>query len=69
LTEYQGRGIGSEIVKTLIEYVKKNSLPQTEILLCLMSAKGKEGFYEKSGFKSRPNEFEGAGMGMEIAID
>ena len=69
LTEYQGKGIGSEIVRRLINYAKENSLPQTEISLGLMSARGKEGFYEKIGFVCRPNEKQGAGMEMSIVID
>lgn len=69
LTEHQHKGIGSEIVKKLVDYVKMNSLPKTEISLCLMSAKGKEAFYEKLGFRCRPHEYEGAGMEMEIVID
>ncbi|MFV0399679.1 MAG: GNAT family N-acetyltransferase [Oscillospiraceae bacterium] len=69
LTEYQGKGIGSAIVKKLIDHAKKSSIPKTEISLCLMCAKGKEGFYEKLGFRCRPHEYEGPGMEMEIAID
>ena len=69
LTEYQGKGIGTKIVNRLIDFVKKNSLPKTEVSLCLMCAQGKEGFYEKIGFKCRPHEYEGAGMEMEIVIE
>ena len=69
LTEYQRKGVGSKIVNRLIEYAKENSLSKTEISLCLMSASGKEEFYEKLGFKRRPYGHEGAGMDMEIMID
>ena len=68
LTECQRMGIGTEIVNRLIDFVKTNSLPQTEVSICLMSALGKEEFYEKLGFKRRPNEGEGAGMEMNIII-
>ena len=68
LTEYQGLGIGTEIVKRLIRHVKKNSIWGTSVSLYLMSAKGKEGFYEKFGFLRRPHDSEGAGMEMEIKI-
>ncbi len=68
LTEYQGCGIGREIVSRLIQYVKKNSLSGTEASVCLMCAKGKEVFYEKLGFRTRPHEYEGSGMEMEIVI-
>lgn len=68
LPEYRGKGIGSSMVKKLIQYVKKASIPGTSVSLCLMSAKDKEGFYEKLGFLRRPHEWEGAGMEMEIDI-
>ncbi len=68
LPEYQGKGIGSHMVKRLIQYVKESSVSGTSVSLCLMSAKGKEGFYEKLGFYRRPCEWEGAGMEMEIEI-
>ena len=66
LPEYQGKGIGSYMVKKLIQYVTKASTSGTSVSLCLMSAKNKEGFYEKLGFFKRPCEWEGAGMEMEI---
>lgn len=66
LPEYQGKGIGSHMVKRIIQYVKEASVSGTSVSLCLMSAKGKEGFYEKLGFFKRPCEWEGAGMEMEI---
>ena len=69
LTEYQGMGIGREIVKRLIQYAKQNSISGTSISLYLMSAQDKEGFYEKLGFRCRPHEYEGSGMEMEIEID
>lgn len=68
LTKYQGCGIGREVVSRLIQYVKENSLPETEVSVCLMCAKGKEDFYEKLGFRTRPHEYEGPGMEMEIDI-
>lgn len=69
LSEYQGRGIGSEIIKKLLAYVRKNSLSGTEVSVCLMSAQGKESFYEKFGFRRRPHEYEGFGMELEMTID
>lgn len=68
LPEYQGKGIGTQIMQRLIDYAVNNSLPGTNISLCLMSAQGKEGFYEKLGFQRRPSENEGAGMELEIDI-
>ena len=68
LTEYQGKGIGKQIMKQLINYITSNSLPNTAITIGLMAAKGKEGFYKKLGFRSRPNEQEDPGMIMNIDI-
>lgn len=68
LPEHQGKGIGSSMVKRLIDYVKETSIPGTSVSLCLMCAKNKEGFYEKMGFLRRPHEWEGSGMEMEIDI-
>ena len=69
LTEYQGMGIGKEIVKRLIQFAKQNSISGKSISLYLMCAKGKEGFYGKLGFRCRPHESEGSGMEMEVDID
>ena len=68
LPEYQGKGIGKAIMKHLIAYIEANSLPNTTVTVGLMSAKDKEAFYEKLGFRVRPNEKEGAGMVMNIPV-
>ena len=57
--EYQGRGIGKEIMKRILNYLK--DVDKTAII-GLMSSKGKESFYEKFGFIRRPNEDYGPGM-------
>jgi len=62
LPEYQGKGIGSNIMSQLMSYAKSNSIPGENITIGLMSAKNKEGFYQKFGFRNRPNEREGSGM-------
>lgn len=68
LTEYQGKGIGREIMKRLISYITSSSQSNTSITVGLMAAKGKAGFYTKLGFRSRPNEKEDPGMIMNIDI-
>ena len=65
---FQGKGIGKLIVEKLLEYIKNNSLENTTVNIGLMAAKDKEGFYEKFGFRIRPNEKEGNGMNMRIKI-
>ena len=60
--EYQGKGIGKEIMRHLTEYIENNSIPNTEVTIALMAAKGKEDFYTKLGFITRPTEKFGSGM-------
>ena len=68
LPQYQGKGIGKNMVERIIQYVKDASIPGTSVSLSLMCAKGREGFYEKMGFLKHPHEWEGAGMELEIDI-
>lgn len=58
LPEYQGRGIGKQILKILTDVCAKAKIRDIQ----LFSAKGKAGFYEKYGFKRRPED----APGMEI---
>ena len=51
LPQYQHQGIGNAQRK-----------PGWKIKIVLVAAKGKEGFYQKLGFCSRPNENSGPGM-------
>lgn len=62
--EYQGRGIGRRIVESLIERTMDAACEGERIMFILVAAGDKEPFYEKLGFKRRPNEFSGAGMSM-----
>lgn len=65
--EFRGRGVGRMIVEALLD----------EVLRCapygatigLMSAHGKEGFYEKFGFTRRPTDRLGAGMTRFVLAD
>lgn len=60
--EYQRDGIGRLLIERLIQYVKETKLPDSEIMLCLMCAKGREEFYKKFDFIARPTEGLGPGM-------
>ncbi len=66
IPDYQGSGVGQKIMEYLIDYVKKSKLPDTEIMLDLMCAVGREEFYKKYGFIARPTEKLGPGMIMYI---
>lgn len=60
--EYQNRGIGKRLVNECLSYIDSRLKPNWRIKVVIVSAKGKEGFYEKMGFLPRPNENDGAGM-------
>lgn len=60
--DYQKEGIGRLIIEKLIAYVKASKQKDTEIMLCLMCAKGREDFYKKFDFIARPTENLGPGM-------
>ncbi|AJA47265.1 GNAT family acetyltransferase [Clostridium pasteurianum DSM 525 = ATCC 6013] len=66
--EFQRKGIGKLIIEKLLDYIKNNSIPNSRVTVGLMAAKGKEGFYQKLGFRIRPNEKEGNGMMINIQI-
>lgn len=60
--EYQGMGIGREMLNRLMECALSVADSGETIMINLMSAKDKEGFYEKLGFMRRPNDERGCGM-------
>ncbi len=57
---FQGLGIGSIIMKEIVEWYK--SIEDEDTFLYANASKNREPFYEKFGFRSRPNEDVGAGM-------
>jgi predicted GNAT family N-acyltransferase len=58
--EHQGRGVGLKIMRSVMRFIKKKAFRGA--IIGLMSAKGKEQFYEKFGFWKRPNRRFGHGM-------
>ena len=60
--DYQHYGIGSAIIEDLIKYVEDLCEEGTEIMLDLMCAVGREPFYHKHEFISRPTDKLGPGM-------
>jgi len=67
--EYQGIGIGKKLVESSIQRIKADIKPGYKVKINLMSAKGKEKFYEKFGFSERPNDNFGPGMDQWIEYD
>lgn len=67
--DFQGEGVGRELVKIILDYLK-NSLEKGEkVAVYLMSAKEKELFYQKLGFDTHPNSKKGAGMSLWLEKD
>lgn len=60
--ESQGNGIGSIILSRLTKYVEELRENGSEMMFCLMCAKGREAFYEKHQFIARPTSQLGPGM-------
>ena len=62
IPEYQRQGIGTQMMDAIMGYIRLHASQNT--IIGLMSAVGKEAFYEKYGFMVRPTEKYGAGMTM-----
>ena len=60
--EYQGQGLGREIMERVMAFARDQLRPGWRIMVSLLAAEGKEGFYEKFGFAERPREHHGPGM-------
>ena len=61
---YRSSGIGTELVRRLLDTLKRELKDGWDVKVVLLSAKGREGFYERLGFSKRPNETFGCGMDM-----
>ena len=61
---YQKLGVGQVLMEKLVGHAEEIKIQGTELMLCLMCAKGREGFYEKCGFIAIPTEHLGPGMIM-----
>jgi GNAT superfamily N-acetyltransferase len=66
--DYRGMGIGKEMVTRLLNDMKEQLKPGWKVKVNLMSAPGKEPFYQKIGLSERPNKYSGAGMDMWLQM-
>ena len=62
LPEYQNKHIGTGIIENLLKQINEYKKINPNIRTYLGASKGKESFYEKFGFISRPNEELGSEM-------
>lgn len=64
--EYQSNGLGRRLIENTLSWLESQVEPGETIMVNLMSAMGKEHFYEKLGFSTRPFGNHGAGMSRWI---
>lgn len=69
LPEYQGFGVGQLIFENIMDFITNELSKGNPVMVNLMAAAGKEGFYEKFGFERRPNDSVGAGMFQWINLN
>ena len=62
IPKYQGKNIGTNIMKELLKQISIYKKMNPNIRTYLGASKGKESFYSKFGFVVRPNDELGAGM-------
>ena len=62
IPEYQGNGLGRVIMEQVMDFIHEKLKPGYKFMVSLCSAKGKDEFYKKFGFVSRPNDNFGPGM-------
>lgn len=60
--DFQNRGIGTKIMDMLTAFVTRETPVGGRSSIQLIAEKGKEGFYEKAGFKIIPHEYCGFAM-------
>jgi predicted GNAT family N-acyltransferase len=58
LSEYQGKGIGMELMNYLVKYCRRNRVNR----VVMHSQYHATGFYEKCGFKTKGEKFMDAGI-------
>jgi predicted GNAT family N-acyltransferase len=63
---FQGMNVGRLMMEDIMDFIKSKLVVNGPVMVNLMAAKDKEGFYKNFGFLTRPNEETGAGMFMWI---
>ena len=67
--EFQSRHIGKKMITMTLDFIKKDLRNGETVMISLMSAYQKEGFYEKMGFHKRPYGHHGSGMSSWVTRD
>lgn len=63
---FQGKGVGGELVRRSIAHARQALADGERCTIVLVSAGGKEPFYESFGFSSIPNDRAGHGMQLSV---
>ena len=66
--KYQGQGIGTALINNLLDRAMNKLEEGESMMIQLLAASGKKHFYEKFGFKDKPQTVE-AGMYMWMKKD
>lgn len=66
IPEYQGKGVGKLIINDMLSFIKERTPREWNVQVELVSASGKEVFYEKLGFERRSSATGGYGMFLRI---
>lgn len=66
---FQGRGLGRLLLQHIEAYIRARLQPGWTGYLQLISARGKEDFYLKSGYAAHPHDHSGAGMSKWIPAE
>lgn len=67
--DFQGQGLGRALMNNAMDYIKSQLKPGYKKMVSLMAAQGKEEFYKKFGFFTRPDETHGCGMSQWIQAE
>ena len=60
--DYQGQGVGTRVIHWLLDRIEQEMPENSRVSVQLLAEKGKEGFYEKLGFRRLPHEFCGSAL-------
>lgn len=69
MPQYQGNGIGKNMINEIMNYIKGSMSPGDRVLVYLMANKNRESFYKQFGFVERPCEEYGAGMTQWLSAE
>ena len=67
--DFQGQGLGRALMNNVMDFIKSQLKPGYKKMVSLMAAQGKEEFYKKFGFFTRPDETHGCGMSQWLQAE